>query len=156
MSGMRRFALPVLAALAVLGPAAALRAQPVNDASPLQPGWWEFKTKVLGLTVESDKRCIDAEDVAKFMTGPCNRHHTCTYPVKEFANGKALFDGYWQDKKGRRAKVRATGNYTLKTFNLDAKGTTTQGIPMAATMNARWLSATCPDPNSKPKAFSGR
>lgn len=141
---MKRALLPLL--VLALGAGGVAAAQSQNGAAPktILPGYWEYKTKVLGLTVDNKKKCLKAEEVEDFLTKPCNRHHTCVYPVKEIGDGKLLLDGYWQDKKGRRAKVHATGVYEPKSFSVQARGTSTQGIPIGATLEAKWLSATCP------------
>lgn len=140
---MKGLALGILAFAAVLGPGAALRAQPAEPKS-IQPGYWEYKTKLIGLTVDTKRKCVTPADVDEFLSGPCNRHYTCVYPTREVADGRANFDGYWQDKKGRRAKVRASGTYQAKSFVLDARGTSTQGLPLAATLEARWIAPSCP------------
>ena len=138
-----------LAIAAAAGAAAgALLAIPALADAPtqtkLRPGYWEYAYKVAGIRVSTEKKCIKPEELDKaFFAGPCNRHHRCEYPVREVANGKAKFDGTWTDKRGRVARVKADGTYTDTQFNLKARGTTTTGIPMAVTMNAKWLGA-CP------------
>ena len=125
---------------------ATLLAAPANadNAEKVRPGYWEYAYKVAGIRVSSEKKCIKPDEIDKvFFAGPCNHHHKCVYPVREIGDGKAKFDGTWTDKRGRVAHVAANGTYTDTTFNLKAHGTTTTGIPMSVTMNAKWLGA-CP------------
>jgi hypothetical protein len=115
-----------------------------DNAEKVRPGYWEYAYKVAGIRVSSEKKCIKPNEIDKvFFAGPCNHHHKCVYPVRQIGDGKAKFDGTWTDKRGRVAHVAADGTYTETTFNLKAHGTTTTGIPMSVTMNAKWLGA-CP------------
>ena len=139
---MTRIASLALIATLLAAPAASLHAQPATDG--ILPGYWETKTKLGGVTAVTDLECLSPAEAAKFLSGPCNRHHTCTYPVKQVGNGRANFDGYWLDKKGRKATVRASGTYSPTAFNLRASGKTTHGIPLALTLVGKRLSATCP------------
>lgn len=137
----RRLALAAAAGVAAAGALLSPPAIAANaSAEKIRPGQWEYVYKVAGIRVSSEKKCIKANEIDKaFFQGPCNRHHRCEYPVKQVANGKAAFDGTWTDKRGRVAHVKADGTYTETTFNLKAKGTTTTGIPMSVTMNAKWI-----------------
>lgn len=140
---MKRVFLPLAAMILMGGGAAAVRAQPSSETTIL-PGYWEYKTKVIGLTVDSKKRCVKEDEIDDFLSKPCNRHHTCVYPVKQIGGGKIYLDGYWQNKEGSRAKVKAKGTYEPRKFTLSASGTSTQGIPIGATLQAKWLGAQCP------------
>ena len=141
--------LPRLSAAAVL--AAGLLALPVAGSSAPQgaatilPGYWEYRVKMAGLTVDNEKWCVREDQIDKFFTGPCNRHHRCVYPTRQVGNGKARFVGYWQNDEGRRASVDAAGEYSDKRFVLRTKATKgTNGAPIPPlTLDARWLSATC-------------
>lgn len=137
----------VLAAAGAAAMGAALLAVPANadNAERVRPGYWEYAYKVAGIRVATERKCIKPDEIDKvFFAGPCNHHHKCVYPVRQIGDGKAKFDGTWTDKKGRVAHVAADGTYTDTTFNLKAHGTTTTGVPMAVTMNAQWLGASCP------------
>jgi len=115
-----------------------------DNAEAVRPGLWEYTYKVAGIRVGSEKKCIKPNEIDKvFFAGPCNHHHKCVYPVREVGNGKARYVGTWTDKRGRVANIKADGTYTDTTLKLNARGTTTTGIPMAVTMNARWVGA-CP------------
>ncbi|CAN5277598.1 hypothetical protein BH11PSE2_BH11PSE2_13770 [soil metagenome] len=141
---MKRAALIFLAMTAIGASAAvAVAAQPVAPKT-IDPGYWEYKTRFLGINVDTKRRCLKAEEVDDFLTRPCNRHHTCVYPVKEVGGGKIRLDGYWQNKEGAKAKVKAEGSYSQRAFTLSAHGTSTQGIPIGATIDAKWLAADCP------------
>ena len=136
----------VLAAVAGAAAGAAMLAVPAAaaNAEKIRPGYWEYAYKIAGIRVSTEKKCIKPEEIDKvFFAGPCNHHHRCEYPVREVADGKARFDGTWTDKRGRVARVKADGTYTDTRFDLKAKGTTTTGIPMSVTMNAKWIGA-CP------------
>jgi hypothetical protein len=117
-------------------------AAPANPI--INPGYWDYTTRMLGIPVDHKKRCLKADEVEDFLTKPCNRHHTCVYPTKQVGNGRLLLDGYWQNKEGKRAKVRATGTYSPTEFTVRANGTSTQGIPIGATLQAKWLGPQCP------------
>jgi hypothetical protein len=137
--------LAIAAAAGVLT-AGALTAIPAmaHNAQKVQPGYWEYTYKVAGIRVGSEKKCIKPDEIDKvFFAGPCNRHHKCVYPVREVADGKARYVGTWTDKRGRVANIKADGTYSDTTLKLNARGTTTTGIPMAVTMNAKWVGA-CP------------
>jgi hypothetical protein len=150
---MKRTAISLLVASALAAPAMTATAQPAQTpsqgaaaaeaATPILPGYWEYSTKVLGIGSKK-KKCLGADEVEDFLTRPCNRHHTCVYPTKEVGGGKLRLDGYWQNKEGKRAKVRASGVYQPKAFTINASGTAIGGIPFRATMDAKWLGAECP------------
>ncbi len=137
------FALVVLA----IAPGAALHAQqPSAEAkAAITTGLWKYETKVLGLTIDTDEKCVGPADVDKFFTGPCNKGYTCEYPVREVAGGKARFQGTWLSRRGQTANITADGTYSAKRFELNAHGTATNGLPIAATLTATWQSATCPE-----------
>jgi hypothetical protein len=138
---MNRMALAATAGLAAAGALLAVPAS-ADNVEKIRPGQWEYTYKVAGIKVGSEKKCIKPNEIDKvFFAGPCNHHHRCEYPVREVGNGKAKYDGTWTDKRGRVAKIKADGTYTDTTLNLKAKGTTTTGIPMAVTMNAKWIGA---------------
>ena len=134
----------LLAILPVALAANAALASPA--AAPILPGYWGWQAKVLlGLyPVDDGRRCIKAEEIAEFVAFPGNRHYKCSYSTKEIANGRLTMQGACVDKKGRRAPIRAQGTYTPDSFKLNIKLTTTNGIPLSGTMNAKRLSAECP------------
>lgn len=136
---MKRLHLTAIAAATAAGALLAVPAA-ADNAEKIRPGEWEYTYKVAGIKVGSEKKCIKPNEIDKtFFAGPCNRHHRCEYPVREVGGGKAKYDGTWTDKRGRVAKIKADGTYTDTTLNLKARGTTTTGIPMAVTMNAKWV-----------------
>ena len=128
-------------ALAFLGGPAALHAQPATPPDAVLPGYWSYKTRFLGITVDNEKKCVKPDEVDKFFTAPCNRHHICSYPIRVVGNGRARFEGTWQDKKYKRkpVAVKATGTYQPKEFTVRA-----QALGLSATLEAKWLAATCP------------
>ena len=126
------------AVLALLG-GSALHAQPAPSGDTVLPGYWQYKTRFLGITVDNEKKCVKPDEVDKFLNGPCNRHHTCRYDVRVVGDGKARFEGYWQNKEGKRTNVRAAGTYAPKQFTLKANA-----LGFSATVEAKWLGAACP------------
>lgn len=121
------------------------------------PGYWRYESTVsYGLSSKSvENRCVKPAEIAKFFSGPSNRHYKCTYPTRRVANGKAVFDGVCVDKRGRKAYVTASGTYSPKAFQLTAKiKTSIIGVPLTptGTIKATWLKADCPpEPPKKPK-----
>jgi hypothetical protein len=131
----------VLALAGLAGPAAA--------AESILPGYWESTNRLLSpiRTKEVEQRCITPEEVQKFMMGPSNRHYTCTYPVKSFANGKIRLQGTCVSKKGRKVAVSGDGVFTPTTFKLTATvATEFAGIPISgrASTEARRIGDVCP------------
>ena len=148
-----------LAGLALAG--AAMLAIPASasgqQTDTILPGYWEYRSKVsYGVSSSSvENRCVKPADVEKFFSGPSNRHYKCTYPTRRVGNGKAEFDGVCVDKRGRKAFVTASGTYSPKYFQLNARiKTSIIGLPITPTgsIEARWLKADCPpEPPKKPK-----
>ena len=127
-------------------------ASPAREQQTILPGYWLY-TNTLSLFFSQtsvEHRCVKPDEVDKMLAGPSNRHYSCEYPTRVVGGGKARFEGVCRDKKGREAQVSAVGTYAPKSFHLDAKLTTNiiAGIPMspAGTIDAKWLSADCPDP----------
>lgn len=133
------FAAPMLAA-----PAPAQTAPAPTTASGVLPGLWEYRAKVFGVNVDTERRCLTEDKIETFLFNPCNKHHRCSYPTKVVKDGKVTLDGVWVDKRGRQAKVRANGNYTPTTMSMRANVRTITGIPLSGTFSARRLAETCP------------
>ena len=114
MRPLIRFLPGLLAALAVVGPAAAQTA--------ITPGYWESTNKLLSPIKQTsvEKRCITPADVDKFMAGPSNRHYTCTYPTREIQDGKITLKGTCVSKKGQKLAIAGSGTYTKTSFQLTA------------------------------------
>jgi hypothetical protein len=143
---LRRTSLMIAAACAMGAAVIALPAASAQSpADTVLAGYWEYKVKTLGLTIDTEYWCVRDDQIDKFFTGPCNRHHTCVYPTREVGGGKARFAGYWQNKEGKRASVEVAGDFSAKRFTLRSKPTRgTNGVPIPAmTLDARWLGATC-------------
>lgn len=130
-------------ALALLsGPA--LHAQPVVPTDEVLPGYWQYKTRVLGfIPAGTEHKCLNTAEIDKFFDSLCNRHHTCQYPVREIGGGKVRLEGYWQNKEGKRTPVRATGDYSTRLIKLRANAVVS-GVSLGATLEAKWLNASCP------------
>ncbi|MEI7932573.1 MAG: DUF3617 family protein [Alphaproteobacteria bacterium] len=136
----------VLAALA-FAPGAALYAQGRAPDDTITTGYWKYETVAAGLIHDTDLKCVGPADVDAFFAGPCNRHNTCTYPIKQVAAGKARYEGYWTDKKGKRSNVKISGTYSAKRFELSGtiKGPATLNLSLPAKITATWQSDTCPE-----------
>lgn len=140
-------AIPLLFAAALLlgAPAAVQSAQPVSDT--VEAGYWSYKIKKFGITFDTDYYCVKPENVDRFFSGPCNRHHICRYPTRQVAGGKARFVGQWISKNdtSKTASIEASGTYAPRRFTLTTKPTKgTDGTPIPAlVLEAQWLGETC-------------
>ncbi len=136
--------IPLLAALALTGPAAAAE-------TAITPGYWESTNKLLSpiRSTSVEKRCITPADVDKFMAGPSNRHYTCTYPTRIIRDGQITLKGTCVSKKGQKVAIAGSGAYTLTSFNLLADvAVEFAGLNIAgkASTEARRIGDTCPSP----------
>jgi hypothetical protein len=134
-------ALPVLAALAVAGSAAA--AEP-----PIRPGCWESTNQVVSPIhqTSTSRKFISAADVDRFMTAP-NHHYTCDYATRHVGGGRLLLKGVCTDNKGRQIGVDTKGRYTPDSFHVEATiAMKLLGLPVQgrATTDARRIGDTCP------------
>ena len=125
----------------------ALAASP-SDAKP-RPGYWEVgETATLLFSAKKvERRCLVGSEIAKFMSGPSNRHYDCTYPTRATADGRIRLKGSCATKKGQVAYVTAQGTYSPTAFRLVMSiSTKIGGIPLsgAATTDAKRLGDTCP------------
>lgn len=137
------FAVACLAAAAVPPPAAA------QDPAPEpRPGRWEYRYRILRLPVGSEYWCVKPEEVRRVFEGPCNRHHTCTYPVHEVGGGKMRLEGRWVDKRGRVALVKGQGTYGAEQVQLNFSGRSIHGIPFAGDVRATRIADAC-EPGDK-------
>jgi hypothetical protein len=146
---MRRLARVCLAAalpaLALGAAALAQQQQPPSTATTILTGNWEYSYRLAGfLPAGKENKCLGPAEVRRFAEGICTNRYRCEYEVKRVADGKVDLKGVWIDKKGRTAPVTAKGGYGPTNFNLDIRIRTTGGIPLAGTMNARRISASCP------------
>lgn len=153
-----RALIPIAASSAVLlvglvGLAAPAAAAPTT----IQPGYWESTNRLLSpiRQTKTEKRCITPADVEKFLSGPSNRHYTCKYPTRVFADGNIRLKGTCASKKGRKVAVTGQGSYTLTSFNLTAEiATEFLGLDVAgkASTEARRIGDVCPSPEPKAPA----
>lgn len=134
---------PLLAA----APAALLLAvAPARAAEPtILPGWWEYTTSALGKP-STDRRCIKASEIERFVSSPGTRHYRCTYPERSIAGGRAHYRGTCVSKHGARYPITLDGSYTPETLDLKGSAQPVSGLPVTipATIHGRRLSATCP------------
>ena len=131
----------LLAATATAGAAAAQTA--------ISPGYWETVSKVSSPfpASKTEKRCIKAADVAKFMEGKINHIYTCTYPTKEVGGGKIRLQGTCSTRDGPAIPISGEGVFTSDTMHLDAKTSIPFGgltVPVRASTDAKRLGDTCP------------
>ena len=139
--------LVVACGLLTAGGAVALaRSQDANAkaATTILTGQWEYNTRIGPIPIDSDVRCLTQEDVENFNRGICLKRYTCDYETRVVRDGQVALKGTWTDKKGRVAPVNAKGSYTTDSFTIAVNGATVNGLPMAATLNAKRISATCP------------
>jgi hypothetical protein len=148
MRRLTRFLSSLLAAVVVVGPAAAQTA--------ITPGYWESTNKLLSPIKQTsvEKRCITPADVDKFMAGPSNRHYTCTYPTREIQDGKITLKGTCVSKKGQKLAITGSGTYTKTSFELTADvAMEIFGLDIAgkASTEARRIGDVCPASTAKPE-----
>jgi hypothetical protein len=134
----------------ILAAAVALAAPAVAQTS-IQPGYWETTSRVISPvpTRKTEKKCIRAEDIDKFIGGAPNRHYTCTYPTREIAGGKIRLAGSCKTKNSAPVPVTGEGVYTSDTLRLDARVQAKLGaltVPVHARTEARRISDVCPTP----------
>lgn len=113
-------------------------------AETILPGYWESTNSLL-LVSSTSRKCLTADQVQAFISGPSNRHYTCTYVHRRVAGGHVSLKGSCVDRKGRGGEIAITGSYTPTEFHL--KGTLVpHGIPLPipASTDARRISAECP------------
>jgi hypothetical protein len=142
--------LPLFAALAAAAPASA---QPSKPDSPILPGYWESTDRLLSPihTRKTERRCITAADVEKFLAGPSNRHYNCTYPSKLIEGGVIRMSGSCVKRKGGGARIKVAGEgiYSQTSFKITATiATEIAGIPLSgrASTEARRVADSCPAP----------
>ncbi|WP_165190464.1 DUF3617 domain-containing protein [Caulobacter soli] len=149
---MRLLAPALIVGTLILGAAAAVAAPriaaPVAGAASARTtiltGQWEYNTRFGPIPIDSDMHCLTDKDVENFNQGICLKRYTCDYETREVRDGKIALKGTWTDKKGRVAPVTAKGSYTPESFTIAVNGKTVGGMPMAATLEAKRVSATCP------------
>ena len=133
-------AAPVMAGAALLAAPSAPVAAP---GQPL-PGYWEYTTRVMGVS-DTEQKCVRASEINRFFGGLSTRRWQCTYPVREVANGQSRFEGTCQDRKGRRVQVRLSGPYETDSFRFTGGAQIARGTPyIPASITARRIAAQCP------------
>lgn len=135
-------AAPVLAlALMMSVPSAA---SPPQAGGQPQPGYWEYTTRVLGVS-DTERKCVRPSEINRFFNGLSTRRWRCTYPVRNVADGAARFEGVCRDRKGRSVNVRLNGPYQSESFRFSGGAQLTRGTPyIPASITARRISAQCP------------
>jgi hypothetical protein len=139
--------LVIASGLLAAGAAVALarpQAVAAKAATTILTGQWEYSTRIGPIPIDSDVRCLTQEDVDNFNRGICLKRYTCDYETSVVRDGQVALKGTWTDKKGRVAPVNAKGSYTTDSFTIAVNGTTVNGLPMAATLDAKRVAATCP------------
>ncbi len=132
------------AAVALAGPQEAPRELGARAATTILTGQWEYNTRLGPIPIDSDLHCLTQKDVDNFNRGICLKRYTCDYDTRVVRDGKIALKGTWTDKKGRVAPISAKGSYTPESFTIAVNGKTVNGLPMAATLNAKRVAATCP------------
>lgn len=136
------------ALISCLALAAALPAT-TRAAETILPGYWESQNRVAfpGLGSHTDRRCITAAQVARFVQGPSNHIYDCVYPVHSAEGGKIAFSGRCTDKKGRSFPIAGHGAYTSTTLDMTAD-VKLGPLTVEATTHAHRVSDTCPAPQT--------
>jgi hypothetical protein len=140
------------AALVVL----ALATSAAGAETTILPGWWETTNEFTwGATTRTvERRCVRADEIDRFLSGPSNRHYSCEYPSRVVGDGRMAFEGSCRDKHGRSVGVYATGTYTPESFVVNAQIQAQMlGFPITATgvSTGRRLSAACPEDPGRPQ-----
>ncbi len=136
-------AAPVVAAgLLMSAPSAAT--PPQAAAGQPQPGYWEYTTRVMGVS-DTEQKCVRPSEINRFFNGLSTRRWRCTYPVRQVADGSARFEGTCEDRKGRRVNVRLNGPYETESFRFSGGAQLARGTPyIPASITARRIAAQCP------------
>ena len=118
------------------------------EGRPL-PGYWEAtnKASLLISSTKTERRCLVAADINKFLNNPSMKHYTCTYPERRVGDGQIRLRGSCSTKEGQVAQVSATGVYSPTAFHLDMSLSTRLGaLPLSATgsTDAHRLGDICP------------
>lgn len=141
---IRTFAVAAPVVAGALLMSAPSSATPPQQAGQPQPGYWEYTTRVLGVS-DTEQKCVRPSEINRFFNGLSTRRWRCTYPVREVAGGNARFEGTCQDHKGRRVNVRLNGPYQTESFRFSGGAQLARGTPyIPASITARRLSAQCP------------
>ena len=128
---------------AVLAAPAASAPTPQAAGQP-QPGYWEYTTRVLGVS-DTEQKCVRPSEINRFFGGLSTRRWQCTYPVREIGGGNARFEGTCTDPRGRRVQVRLRGPYATESFRFTGGAQITRGTPfIPASITARRIAAQCP------------
>ena len=135
----------------LLAAAAAALAGPAAAQSTIAPGYWETTSRIISPipTSKTERKCIRAEDIDKFIGGSPNRHYTCTYPTREVANGKIRLAGSCKTKNSAPVPITGEGVFTRDTLKLDARVRAKLGglsVPIHARTEGKRIGDTCPDP----------
>jgi len=126
-----------------------LAAYPALAQQTILPGYWESTSQanLLGRGgPKTDRRCITADKVSAYISGPSTSHYTCSYSSKSIEGGVADFKGQCMDKHGSSFDVTIHGTYSPEAFHMDARFAMSS-LPMlsgTATTDAHRISAECP------------
>jgi hypothetical protein len=113
------------------------------------PGYWESTSQanLLGRSdPKTERRCITADKVADYFSGPSTSHYTCTYSSQKIHGGVADMVGQCVDRHGTSFNIVLHGTYSAESFHMDARFALAN-LPMfngTATTDAHRLSADCP------------
>jgi len=143
--------MPLMTRLTAAFAVAAVLAGPAAAAAQttILPGYWETTSQIVSPfpTSKTERRCIKAEDVDKFIAGSPNHNYTCTYPTKEIADGKIRLGGSCKTRDGEPVPVSGEGVYTPDSLRMDAYVKARIGalsIPVHARTSGKRLGDTCP------------
>ncbi len=139
----------VFLAVAFVTAAALAAASGAAGADTIRPGYWESTSRVTSPihTTKTERRCITATDVGKFMACRINHIYQCSCPGQVTSGGVIRFQGRCVDKHGQSALIEGHGDYTETTLSLAAHVTAKwHGLPISidAATEARRIGDDCP------------
>jgi hypothetical protein len=86
---------------------------------PINPGYWEATYNWLGLYSTTDRYCVAPQNITTFLAKPCNHIYHCNYPVADYKDGKAHFEGTIAGNN-ELYYVDGGGTYTPTDFDMHA------------------------------------
>jgi hypothetical protein len=124
-------------------------------AAPILPGLWESTDTITSpfQQTKTSRKCITADQIESYLTGPVNNHYSCRYKDKKIGDGAFSMVGDCVDHSGIPAKVAVQGVYTDTSFSMTGRLRIIIGglaIPVSASTDAHRISAECPAPDAPP------
>lgn len=109
----------------------------LSQPPPIRAGFWETRLSALMLSGR-DQRCVQDNEIGRFVGGPHNSVYACQYPTSIVANGRIAWHGTCVSRGDHRLRLDADGTYTDTAMNL--RGVVhlrLVGVPIAAPFTVR-------------------